>query len=81
MTVSAKALASGLEPMAHTGSIAGISDAANRGLDACFCQTPGAADGNALPATVAVVDQTALLNRPARIKYLFRRGQNEVSFR
>ena len=54
--VSAKALASGLDPMASTGSIAGISDAANRGLDARFCQTLGVADGHVLPATVAVVE-------------------------
>ena len=79
--VSAKALASGLEPLAHTGSIVGISDAANRGLDACFCQTLGVADGNVLPATVAVVDQTAIMNRPTRIKCLFKRVQNEVRFR
>ena len=32
-------------------------------------------------ATVAVADQTALLNRPARIKCLFKRIQNKVCFR
>ena len=66
--VSAKALASGLEPMASTGSIIGITDAANRRLDTCFCQPLGIANGNVLGG----------FNRSSRVKGLFTRIQNAV---
>ena len=69
--VSAKALASGLERVAITGPIAGITDAADRGPDTSLCQTLGVADRNLLPAKVAVINWSALVNGPTGIKRLF----------
>jgi hypothetical protein len=70
--VLAKALASCLEQMASTGSIVGVSDAANGWFDARFSQTLGISNRNILASPVAVVDQPAPLNRTAGIKCLLK---------
>ena len=76
--VSAKALASGLEPMASTGSIIGVADAANGWFDPCVYQTFGVSDRDVLAPPVAVVDQSALVGRVTGIKCLLKCIENEV---
>ena len=58
--------------MASTGSIVGVSDAANGWFNARFCQSFGVSDGHLLTAPVAVVDQPALLTRTAGIECLLK---------
>jgi len=50
--VSAKALASGPEPMASTGSIVGVADAAHGWFNARFSQTLGVSDRDVLASPV-----------------------------
>jgi len=52
LIASAKVLASGLEPMAATGSIAGVADAAHGWFSARFSQAFGVSDQDVLASSV-----------------------------
>ena len=56
MTHSASALASGLEPMASTGSITGVADGSDRKIDLGLSQALGILNRQVLRAAVRVVN-------------------------
>lgn len=78
LMVSVKALASGLEPIASTCLVVGVTNAANRGLDIQIYYAFGVPDGNVLDATVAVVHQTALISWTVCVKRRFKRVEDRV---
>ena len=57
MTHSARALVSGLGPMASAGLIAGITDGSDRGIDFGCGQALGILNGQVLGTAVRMVDQ------------------------
>ena len=76
--VSAKALASGLEPIASTDSIVGVADSADGWLNARLCQSLGVVNGHVLPAAIAVVNKPAMIGWTAGIKRQLKCIENEV---
>src|ERR1700712_6145075 len=53
--------------------VIGISDAADRRLDACFGQALGVFDGDVLASPVAMVHEPAAMDRPSIMQRLFQR--------
>lgn len=60
------------------GIVIGVAHAARRGPDPSFSQALGIADRDVLGAKVAVMDQTAQVDRSAGIQRLLQRIENKV---
>src|SRR3954465_9304599 len=58
--------------------VIGISDAADRRLDACFSQALGVLNGYVLAAPVAVVHEPATMDRPSIMQCLLQRIEHEA---
>jgi hypothetical protein len=57
MTHAAKALANGLEPVAHTGSNVGVTDSADREIDLGLGKALGVSDRQILRSSIRVMHQ------------------------
>ena len=60
------------------GVVIGVTDTADRWLNACFGQTLGVSYGQILPAAVRVMDQAPLLHRPPIMQGLLEGIDNKV---
>lgn len=60
------------------GIFIAISDAANRGLDACFSQALSVLNGYVLASSVAVANEPATMDWPPILKRLFQRSEHEA---
>src|ERR1700712_5819471 len=61
--------------------VIGISDAADRRLDACFSQALGVLNGYVLAAPVAVVHEPATMDWPSIMQCLLQRVEHEACMR
>ena len=60
--------------------VIGIADTADRWFDASFGQTLSVSNGQILPTTIRVMNQSALLNRPSIMQRLLKSIENKVRF-